>query len=66
MDEDVIVSKCRNAINFVEKVDKEISSDIKTGMFSRLYVQHILFVTIYVYCMFTFFNFVLRSFAQLD
>ncbi|GMN57458.1 hypothetical protein TIFTF001_026557 [Ficus carica] len=30
MDEDVIVSKCRNAINFVEKVDKEISSDIKT------------------------------------
>lgn len=33
MDEDVIVSKCRNAINFVEKVDKEISSDIKTGKF---------------------------------
>ncbi|PON70899.1 RNA polymerase II-binding domain containing protein [Trema orientale] len=33
MDEDVILSKCRNAINFVEKVDKEIGSDINSGNF---------------------------------
>lgn len=54
MDEDVILSKCRNAINFVEKVDKEIGSDINAGMFLRLYVQHVLFVMIYMCCMFTF------------
>ena len=32
MDEDVIFSKCRNAINCIEKVDKEISTDVNSGM----------------------------------
>lgn len=32
MDEDVIFSKCRNAISCVEKVDKEISTDANSGM----------------------------------
>ncbi|XVF59988.1 hypothetical protein PTKIN_Ptkin08bG0006500 [Pterospermum kingtungense] len=33
MDEDVIFSKCRNAIGCVEKVDKEISTDVNPGQF---------------------------------
>ncbi|XP_039066989.1 regulation of nuclear pre-mRNA domain-containing protein 1B-like isoform X2 [Hibiscus syriacus] len=33
MDEDVIFSKCRNAINCIEKVDKEISTDVDSGKF---------------------------------
>ena len=32
MDEDVIFSKCRNAINCIEKVDKEIITDVNSGM----------------------------------
>ncbi|KAE8677939.1 Detected protein of confused Function [Hibiscus syriacus] len=34
MDEDVILSKCRNAISCIEKVDKEISTDVNSGQFS--------------------------------
>ncbi|XWS30535.1 hypothetical protein CRYUN_Cryun24cG0126000 [Craigia yunnanensis] len=33
MDEDVIFSKCRNAINCIEKVDKEIITDVNSGQF---------------------------------
>ncbi|XP_021299053.1 UPF0400 protein C337.03 isoform X2 [Herrania umbratica] len=33
MDEDVILSKCRNAISCIEKVDKEIGTDINSGQF---------------------------------
>ncbi|XVE67658.1 hypothetical protein DITRI_Ditri09bG0005700 [Diplodiscus trichospermus] len=33
MDEDVIFSKCRNAITCIEKVDKEISTDVNSGQF---------------------------------
>ncbi|PPS02660.1 hypothetical protein GOBAR_AA18001 [Gossypium barbadense] len=33
MDEDVIFSKCRNAISCMEKVDKEISTDVNSGQF---------------------------------
>ncbi|XP_062105392.1 uncharacterized protein LOC133817025 [Humulus lupulus] len=33
MDEDAVLSKCRNAINFVEKVEKEIGGDINPGQF---------------------------------
>ncbi|GMJ04366.1 hypothetical protein like AT3G26990 [Hibiscus trionum] len=33
MDEDVIFSKCRNAISCIEKVDKEISTDVNSGQF---------------------------------
>ncbi|XWS43976.1 hypothetical protein CRYUN_Cryun15aG0005200 [Craigia yunnanensis] len=33
MDEDVILSKCRNAISFIEKVDKEIGTDVNSGQF---------------------------------
>ncbi|XWS40555.1 hypothetical protein CRYUN_Cryun17cG0005500 [Craigia yunnanensis] len=33
MDEDVIFSKCRNAISCIEKVDKEISNDVNSGRF---------------------------------
>ncbi|KAK8687184.1 hypothetical protein V6N13_086012 [Hibiscus sabdariffa] len=33
MDEDVIFSKCRNAISCIEKVDKEISTDGNPGQF---------------------------------
>lgn len=32
MDEDVIFSKCRNAISCIDKVDKEIGTDVNTGM----------------------------------
>ncbi|XP_071707402.1 uncharacterized protein [Rutidosis leptorrhynchoides] len=31
VNEDALISKCRNAISCVEKVDKEIGGDIKTG-----------------------------------
>ncbi|XP_057982624.1 UPF0400 protein C337.03 [Malania oleifera] len=31
MDEDVILSKCRNAISFVDKVDKEVNGDLSSG-----------------------------------
>ncbi|KAE8723128.1 putative Exocyst subunit exo70 family protein C2 [Hibiscus syriacus] len=34
MDEDVIFSKCRNAISCIEKVDKEIDTDVNTGKFN--------------------------------
>ncbi|KAK8593118.1 hypothetical protein V6N12_045204 [Hibiscus sabdariffa] len=33
MDEDVIFCKCRNAISCIEKVDKEIGTDVNTGQF---------------------------------
>ncbi|KAH1038902.1 hypothetical protein J1N35_040645 [Gossypium stocksii] len=33
MDEDVIFSKCRNAISCIDKVDKEIGTDVNTGQF---------------------------------
>ncbi|EOY02865.1 ENTH/VHS family protein isoform 1 [Theobroma cacao] len=33
MDEDVILSKCRNAMSCIEKVDKEIGSDVNSGQF---------------------------------
>ncbi|KAL5581415.1 hypothetical protein UlMin_013857 [Ulmus minor] len=33
VDEDVIFSKCRNAISFLEKVDKEFGGDINSGQF---------------------------------
>ncbi|KAM6549532.1 hypothetical protein CsatB_021208 [Cannabis sativa] len=33
IDEDVVLSKCRNAVNFVEKVEKEIGGDINSGQF---------------------------------
>ncbi|XP_022741211.1 regulation of nuclear pre-mRNA domain-containing protein 2-like isoform X2 [Durio zibethinus] len=33
MDEDVILSKCRKAISCIEKVDKEIGTDVKSGQF---------------------------------
>lgn len=32
LDEDTIFSKCRNAISCVEKVDKEIGGDIRSGI----------------------------------
>ena len=32
MDEDVILSKCRNAISCIEKVDKEIVTDVNSGI----------------------------------
>ncbi|KAK8676249.1 hypothetical protein V6N13_034301 [Hibiscus sabdariffa] len=35
MDEDVIFNKCRNAISCIEKVDKEIGTDVNTGQFQR-------------------------------
>ena len=31
VNEDAVISKCVNAISFVEKVDKEIGGDIKSG-----------------------------------
>ncbi|XP_039009924.1 regulation of nuclear pre-mRNA domain-containing protein 1B-like isoform X2 [Hibiscus syriacus] len=34
MDENVIFSKCRNAISCIEKVDKEIGTDVNTGKFN--------------------------------
>ncbi|KAE8661655.1 putative Exocyst subunit exo70 family protein C2 [Hibiscus syriacus] len=34
MDEDVIFSKCWNAISCIEKVDKEICTDVNTGKFN--------------------------------
>jgi regulator of Ty1 transposition protein 103 len=37
LDEDGILSKCRNAISSLEKVDKEIGSDIYSGI--PLYVS---------------------------
>ncbi|KAG8501364.1 hypothetical protein CXB51_003467 [Gossypium anomalum] len=33
MDEDVIFSKCRNALSCIDKVDKEIGTDVNTGQF---------------------------------
>ncbi|OMO99400.1 hypothetical protein COLO4_13304 [Corchorus olitorius] len=33
MDEDVIFNKCRNAISCIEKVDKEIGTDVNSGQF---------------------------------
>ncbi|XP_022774223.1 UPF0400 protein C337.03-like isoform X1 [Durio zibethinus] len=33
MDEDVIFSRCRNAINCIEKVDKETRTDVNSGQF---------------------------------
>ncbi|KAF3435282.1 hypothetical protein FNV43_RR22369 [Rhamnella rubrinervis] len=33
MDEDSILSKCRNAISCIEKVDKEVGNDINSGQF---------------------------------
>lgn len=35
-DEDVILSKCRNAISSLEKAEKEISSDINSGIPARI------------------------------
>lgn len=32
VDEDVILSKCRNAISYIQKVDKEIGSNIHPGI----------------------------------
>ncbi len=32
LDEDVIMSKCRSAISSLQKADKEISSDINSGI----------------------------------
>lgn len=32
LDEDAIFSKCRNAISFVEKVDKDVEGDFQLGM----------------------------------
>ena len=32
MDEDVILSKCRNAISCIEKVDKEIGTNVNSGI----------------------------------
>lgn len=39
VNEEAVISKCRNAINYVEKVDKEIGADIKSGMFSYLIIN---------------------------
>ncbi|KAJ6754515.1 hypothetical protein OIU79_027181 [Salix purpurea] len=33
MDEDAVFSNCRNAISFLEKIDKEISGDFNSGQF---------------------------------
>lgn len=33
LDEDAVLSKCRNAITCVEKVDKEIGGDISSGIY---------------------------------
>lgn len=32
LDEDAVLSKCRNAVSCVEKVDKEIGGDISSGI----------------------------------
>lgn len=32
LDEDAIFSKCRNAISFVEKVDKDVDGDSQLGI----------------------------------
>lgn len=32
IDEDVVLNKCRNAISSIEKVEKEIGSDIHSGI----------------------------------
>lgn len=32
IDEDVMLSKCRNAVSSLEKVDKEIAGDINSGI----------------------------------
>lgn len=34
MDEDVSLGKCRKAMSYIEKVDKEIGPDMHQGMFS--------------------------------
>lgn len=34
IDEDVMLSKCRNAVSSLEKVDKEIAGDINSGQFN--------------------------------
>ncbi|KAM7460252.1 hypothetical protein LguiA_019743 [Lonicera macranthoides] len=34
LDEDAVLSKCRNAVSCVEKVDKEIGGDISSGQFN--------------------------------
>lgn len=44
MDEDTVLSKCRNAISCLEKVDKEIGGDFNSGMpqmskFLRMFLQ---------------------------
>lgn len=31
LDEDSVLNKCKNAINSIEKVDKEIGGDLRSG-----------------------------------
>lgn len=38
LDEDAVLSKCRNAVSFVQKVDKEIGGDIESGNWGQSFM----------------------------
>lgn len=42
LDEDAIFRKCRNSITIVEKVDKEVDSGSRLGMFVFILMRHCL------------------------
>lgn len=49
VDEDVVLSKCRNSISYLEKLDKEIGADVSSGTFSLLYIADgLIFIMIFL------------------
>lgn len=45
IDEDAVLSKCRNSISYLEKLDKEIGADVNSGIYTLWWAYN------YFFCM---------------